>query len=548
VQKWLGICLENHDLCNYDIEEHWRPTRLIELDRPHEGCVTLNCWSTETMKTTNSVAYATLSHCWGYRNPLKLIGSTFSALSKGVQVSSLPKTFQDAIAITHQLGLKFVWIDSLCIFQDSREDWVKESSLMGKVYSQALCNIGATASSDSSEGCFRSRNPRQLDRTLIRSSWTDVSNSEYLLLADRTKDEGRLLPPLLNRGWVVQEHILSRRFLHFDCQQVLFECRHGTASEMFPEFEVATRPPAPSSSIWLTQPLWKPGTPDELIYHNIKYHRKNAAVHGFWGRLVRYYSRCRLSFESDRLIAISGLAKILQQCLGDRYLAGIWESSLPKSLLWIAKKQVRPGTCVQVFSPMPYVAPTWSWASLNASVHFPGFVVFQPNKDIVRVMQTEVISATSDPTGAILSAFIRLRGNLKSVILHWDLESGYYAHIKSMLKKGNLNHFPFQDVYLDKAIATSANGIDLEFMPVVENELSRKRFQFYGLLLAPTGERLGQYRRVGVLRCLPFYPNHCEYLGGPLSKDAFKSIDNHDPGWAEYEEFDSVDQYTISVV
>lgn len=65
-------------------------------------------------------------------------------------------------------------------------------------------------------------------------------------------------------------------------------------------------------------------------------------------------------------------------------------------------------------------------------------------------------------------------------------------------KKGNPNHFPFYDIYLDKAIATSVNDIYSKFMPVIESELSEKRFQFYGLLLALIGENLGQYRRVKV--------------------------------------------------
>jgi hypothetical protein len=146
VQRWLGDCVTNHHRCNNAADKSWRPTRLLQLDKPRPGIVALNCWADEATKT-GFEAYVTLSHCWGNGNPLKLTSSTLSTLLEGVPVVQLPLTFQDAIMVTRSLGLKFIWIDSLCIFQDAHENWVRESSLMGKVYSQAFCNIGVTASS-----------------------------------------------------------------------------------------------------------------------------------------------------------------------------------------------------------------------------------------------------------------------------------------------------------------------------------------------------------------------------------------------------------------
>jgi hypothetical protein len=76
-----------------------------------------------------------------------------------IDIAELPKTFQDAIEISRRLDIRFLWIDSLCIIQDSKEDWLKESVIMGDIYQHAYCNIAATAAPDGRTGCFLERNP-----------------------------------------------------------------------------------------------------------------------------------------------------------------------------------------------------------------------------------------------------------------------------------------------------------------------------------------------------------------------------------------------------
>jgi hypothetical protein len=200
-RKWLQICLDTHR-CKHEAEEYWRPIRLIKLDSPSAGSVTLSCRLDETATPVSDI-YMSLSHCWGHHDPFKLTRSTLPALLGGVPVSKLPQDFQDARFVTRYLGLKFVWTDSLCIFQDSREDWVRESSLMGKVYSQVFCNIGAAASPSRDEGCFRQRKLLLLNRTIIESSWKNQLNANYHLFSYRHSVSGErsdILAPLLRRG------------------------------------------------------------------------------------------------------------------------------------------------------------------------------------------------------------------------------------------------------------------------------------------------------------------------------------------------------------
>ncbi|KAF1830317.1 heterokaryon incompatibility, partial [Decorospora gaudefroyi] len=78
--------------------------------------------------------YATLSHCWGNAKALRLTAASFRDLSTGVAISELAKIFQDAIFTARSLGIGLLWIDSLCILQDSEEDWQGESAVMSEIY------------------------------------------------------------------------------------------------------------------------------------------------------------------------------------------------------------------------------------------------------------------------------------------------------------------------------------------------------------------------------------------------------------------------------
>jgi hypothetical protein len=78
-----------------------------------------------------------LSHCWGVDKFLKLTEDTFQQLLDGIPLKVLPQSFRDAVVIAQKLGVRYFWIDSLCI-QDSLRDWQQEASTIGDVYKGAL--------------------------------------------------------------------------------------------------------------------------------------------------------------------------------------------------------------------------------------------------------------------------------------------------------------------------------------------------------------------------------------------------------------------------
>jgi hypothetical protein len=211
----------------------WLPTRLLDLDESTNGIIRLveskHCGAIEN--------YMTLSHCWGNAEIYKLTSETARHLLGGLKISLLPRTFQRAIQVARYLGTKYFWIDSLCIMQNSAEDWERESAQMGKVYSNSLLNIAATSSKDGEGGLFGERPsklPLKSTACYISSSWTDHSNSD-LLVHLRYLPNGMLLDgPLLSRGWFFQERMMAKRILHFGKQQMYWECNEHDCCETYP--------------------------------------------------------------------------------------------------------------------------------------------------------------------------------------------------------------------------------------------------------------------------------------------------------------------------
>jgi len=140
-------------------------------------------------------------------------------MCNGIDPSTLTKTFQDAIYITRRPGIRFLWIDSLCIIQDSVSDWVKESSTMGEVYANGIFNIAATAASDGRLGCLFDRNPRLAQKCRVRIGEETVEFIDQWYWYNNITNT-----PLNTRAWVLQEELLSPRILNWERQQLSWKC------------------------------------------------------------------------------------------------------------------------------------------------------------------------------------------------------------------------------------------------------------------------------------------------------------------------------------
>jgi hypothetical protein len=355
ISHWLHDCLKNHPECKLSTTTFWLPTRLIDLG-PSDSQTKPRLIVTEgegDLKAGPSMEvpkYATLSHCWGNSQPLKLLMSNLEEFKSALPPKRIPKTFSDAFRVAKSLGLRYIWVDSLCIVQDSHVDWLRESVTMGMVYSRSICSIAASGARDSNEGLFLSY--RTSENTLLpfTCQWDNIPEIRCIISPMETSWRPQFENlPLNRRGWVLQERILAPRILHFTQDQVLWECRTHAASGMFP--------------VKLPSHLQE--------YHNMRnqlFHPQPVGFYTFWADMIRSYTNAELTFTRDKLVAISGLASQRQSVNShpSRYVAGMWEDHLPVSLLWTREDMFEREYLPRRLKDLHI--PSWSWATLNCPI------------------------------------------------------------------------------------------------------------------------------------------------------------------------------------
>ena len=223
LRQWLRVCDGEHGC--YPGSDGLLPTRVLDV----RGGNALNSLHLHCTKQGEKGRYVALSHRWGeIKEDQKFCAynSNIRDLRKGIDFSKLPKTFQDAVTVTRELGVQYLWIDSLCIIQDNAKDWEAESKRMEDVFSSAYCTIAASSARDSTEGFLGSRPSRQY----IKIPWPQGSRlyiGEALENFNHDVEEAELN----RRGWVLQERALSRRTIHFTANQTYWECGLGIHCE-----------------------------------------------------------------------------------------------------------------------------------------------------------------------------------------------------------------------------------------------------------------------------------------------------------------------------
>jgi hypothetical protein len=234
-KNWIKRCSEEH-ASSCPQPALFYPSRLVYVGGELENKIHIVDMIVE--EPTVCIEYTALSHCWGNGVTFKLTTSNCEALAESFDPADLPLNFQQAISATRSLGYAYIWIDSLCILQDSLEDWAAVSATMGDVYANAVCTISATASDNSQGGCFRRRD-QSLERplpllalggkTLYTWPWT---YRQHHLDLDQVFHDKVETAALSQRAWAFQERLLSRRILHFCEGVVFFECNTMRATEL----------------------------------------------------------------------------------------------------------------------------------------------------------------------------------------------------------------------------------------------------------------------------------------------------------------------------
>jgi hypothetical protein len=294
-----------------------------------------------TPKQGTRAQYAALSHCWGNTQPLQTLKQNLNRWRKDIKWEDLPRSFADAIIIARARSLDYIWIDSLCIIQDSSEDWAEQSAQMGEIYRNCDICIGAADAADASGGCFRERPGLENRPVKLWETPPDVllpdyehSGPVYAFSTDDSKGDSFLE----NRAWVLQEQLLAPRYIGFGKSGVSWACLTTELNESSPHsfYGIGDW----SNGRFDYRKIFQAGISGLL---DLKEHSQDhLRFYQSWMLIVEAYSQRELTKSSDRLTALAGIASKFGEATSDQYLVGLWRRYLWRELLWMVYSPSSP--------------------------------------------------------------------------------------------------------------------------------------------------------------------------------------------------------------
>ncbi|KAI1169790.1 hypothetical protein F4777DRAFT_169353 [Nemania sp. FL0916] len=413
--KWLQECLETHSCLKPDPNIQFLPKRLLDVRGLPNDPKAVRLVETQGLEHP----YACLSYRWGSPAHKQLKSTVRLIQDHMIKIlwEDLPKTFQDAVTICRQMGVEYIWIDSLCILQSfdgitsdelqkTKEDFAKETSVMARTYQDSLFTISADLSTHMDSGIFSKTNV-----DFQRIEVTDDNNNVFPLYFRRPVTHwDEPIPDIETRGWTYQEFSLPQRVLHFGLLDIEWRCRERHTCEC----EDLDRSKG-SYNQWHHHHFLREVVPPDL-------HGADGALK-WWEVVVHEYTARELSHEEDRLPALSGLAQVYSRARNDTYLAGLWKGSLCHNLCWYYHvKYGHPVIRGLSRRPTEYRAPSWSWASVETNAHCNfwsegrGYInEIRPRnttRQVCTILDCICEPKAGDPTGEVKSGYL----NIESVI------------------------------------------------------------------------------------------------------------------------------------
>ena len=395
IKEWIHDCDSHHALCKRS-PSAILPSRVIDV-----GSIQDNREPRLILSEGRSGEYIALTHVWGGLVPIRTTTKTLSDHLSQLSLSTLPPSFRDAVIVSRKLGIRYLWIDALCILQDSAADWAAECARMGDIYRDSIMTIAAVDAQDSKAGFLNHRSSNTLNSPSIPLTAPKSSSREFLIsVIVRDPRAGAQLDhhsPLSVRAWCLQEKLLSPRVLYFGRNQTYFNCNTLTHLEAY-----GAAPPSPSLYHYLN--FGKSSLADDI--QRLKDKPTAGKREAVWHQVVNEYATRVLTKVEDKLPALSGLAADFANITGDRYLAGLWFEDLNENLIWVVE---RPFLHRDSTGSTPYTAPSWSWASYHAPLGFKGAA-----PAAFRVIKAKVTLASLDPFGRVSGGVLVVSGRCKA--------------------------------------------------------------------------------------------------------------------------------------
>jgi hypothetical protein len=469
VSQWLNRCKSEHIECSLGHTGLKRlPTRVIDVSSSTQ--------SPRLLETgTAHGNWIALSYCWGGDSNFILTSNSRPHFEQGIPLHEFPPTLRDAVITTRSLGIPYLWIDAICILQDSAEDWHAEAPRMKDVYSNADLVIAATSSDDVNAGIF-SRRPvaksvqlpwifpiREPDKRNLQQEETYVN-----IRIDNSTPIDDSMASLAcrwgNRGWTMQEDFLATRLLLCTKHGVTWECLQHAEEEKGQHITLRA--------------MGDPNGRDQRDFMSRYWKRSMAALikvegntgsraisdeqwttpYSMWYITLKEFSIRRLTKVSDRIPAISGLAALVRDITEDEYCAGLWRSDLLRGLLWqySALRQDRSTVMENMNTSFEELAaqmekmylednvqvtnngPSWSWASLDGTFEsgaedpFLSFSDDEPPKARVVDVIVELVTP-ADPFGSVRGGTLTIEASCVEWTDTQESTSSLQNHVAEIL-------------------------------------------------------------------------------------------------------------------
>lgn len=450
--NWFHTCLTNHRKCGLSEAIPNLPTRVIDVGNGFDKPIRLIA-----SQGTHGL-YCTLSYRWYDSKPFKTTRENIDELQQGIPENELHQTIKDAITTTRTLGLRYLWVDAICIIQNDKDDWEREAATMSDVYENSMLTIAAIDEPRADQGIFRKRTyrPRPYNRDFPKDSATGYFGYSHPFYVYANNCRRRPLGELDTRGWCLQEQFLSPRILSYADGELFWDCAELTASESYP------------GGVPLSKGLTEQGLQARADWEAFKTMTKSIRQKGrelgligpvktkpvkLWWNIVEEFTGRHLTVEMDRFVAIEGISNVVTEYANEQMVLGMWKSDLPRHLLWWVNTITGKPKLTDVLKrPKAFLCPSWSWASVIGKIAYKNvngnaFGMYRdsfydkrdlkttgsPFKSNVEIMD---ISVSRVPNG--YHGKLTLRGAMmKAYVREKDTKISYYSEAKTVRYDGH---------------------------------------------------------------------------------------------------------------